>query len=838
MTTFCRRWIPALMLLVAGCSTEDPATQGCTRMPLSTSAGAGGSKSGGTASGDCGTKAARSAIAIENARTGTDAWALEQPATNHEVEGYASTTSAEAGDTVSVSVDVSEAHDVRWELYRVGYYGGSGARLVDAGAPVHVEPQGACPADPDTGLIECHWAAVFSIDVQSDWVTGQYLLELIRDDGFDSYVPFVVRESGRRAPLLVQSSVTTWQAYNPWGGADLYMNQLANFSGPRAHRVSFDRPYQGLTNADVGAGQLFATEVYMIRWLEMQGYDLSYVTDLDVDATGGLLDGRRLFVSMGHDEYWSVAQRDAVQHARDQGVSLAFFSANTAYWRVRVDPSSSGASGRILTCYKDATADPVRDARDTTVRFRDAPDAEPEDALIGQMYELFTHVDGFPLVVSDPKHWLYAGAAVARGDTLSHVIGNEWDHVWATKDEPASLEVPAHSDAFGAYGSDAPSDVTVYYPTSFSFVFSGGTIHWAWGLGKEGYSDPRIQKMTENVFARAGFRASSPTVVPPRVAESDVGSASRVTLVAGNGAPGDADGRFDAAQLDAPAGVAADPFGDVYVTDTRNHRIRRIDAVGNVSTVAGCGPSDVTTSSKFRDGVGTQACFSAPTGIAIGKDGTIYVSDSHNNRIRAMTAGGKVTTFAGNGTSGEVDATDPRKAELSYPRGLAVAPDGSLYVADAAGLAIRRVGPDGVTTVTTGPAEISAVAVAEDGTVYAVTANGISTVEAGHLVPIVNIPAVPGDQIGDGATARLRPADGLVVDGDYLVVSDSANYKVRRVERFGRHRVTTLAGDGRGGSGLGTGATAHLANPRGIARIPSGYLVADSGNHRVVLIQP
>ena len=210
----------------------------------------------------------------------------------------------------------------------------------------------------------------------------------------------------------------------------------------------------------------------MLRWLESKGYDLAYTTNVDVDEHPELLDGRKLFLDVGHDEYWSNGERDALEHARDRGLSLAFFSGNSGYWRIRLERSSSGASRRVITCYKDAALDPKGDGPDATVKFRDPPYPRPENALIGQMYELFTHMDGFPLVVTNPSHWIYAGTGIAAGDALSHVVGDEWDHVFANRESPAGLQILAHSDAFGAYGSDVPSDVTVYYPTRASFVFA------------------------------------------------------------------------------------------------------------------------------------------------------------------------------------------------------------------------------------------------------------------------------------------------------------------------------------------------------------------------------
>jgi sugar lactone lactonase YvrE len=776
---------------------------------------------------------------VENARAGTKAWAFSKRAASHEVEGYASTTSASAGEVVTLYVSTSAPAGVRWELYRLGYYSGLGGRFVAGNGPVDVAPQTACPADSTTGLVECAWTPTFSVAVDPAWVSGHYLFKLTRDDGYEAYVPLIVREASPRAPLLVESNVSTWQAYNEWGGASLYSNHLpasVGFSGPRGYRVSFDRPYATPSWTGVGPGDLFLAEILMLRWLERKGYDVAYVTNLDVDGTPGLLDKRELFLVVGHDEYWSMGQRDAVDKARDEGRSLAFFAANSAYWRIRYEPSSRGADRRVITCYKDRDLDPRRGEPDVTYMWRSNPFPRPENALTGGMYELVSKADGFPLLVTNASHWAFEGTGVLNGDTLSHIIGDEWDHVWVSSVSPASLEVVSHSGAFGAYGSDAPADMTVYYPTDSSFVFSAGTIAWARGLGEPGYEDSRVARITENVLARAGLIPRERTVVEPRTAPTDVGDAASVTVVAGTGASGYADGTAGEAQFAAPAGVAADPSGNLYVTDVSNHRIRKITPDGVVSTIAGCGPAGVATSYLFRDGAGSNACFSVPTGIAVGPDGMIYVSDSHNNRIRKITPDGTTTTFAGRGSQGAEDATDPLRARFAYPRGLAFGPDGALYVADAYNHAIRRIGTNGVTTIVQNSDELTAVAVGPDGAVYVANDAAVSVVQNGALVPIANGGGTPGDRGGPGATARLRPADGLLVDGNFLIVSDSQNYKVRRIALSADHTVTTLVGDGRGGLEVGTGATTHVANPRGLALTPSGYVVADSGNNRILRI--
>jgi sugar lactone lactonase YvrE len=801
--------------------------------------GVGGPREGGASF----SPRSRNPIVLENTKLGTSAWALTQPAASNEVEGYASATSASPGDVITLAVSTSTEIPVHWELYRLGYYAGLGGRFVAKAPPVSVFPQAACPADSTTGMVECSWTPTFTIPIDPEWVSGYYLFKLVRDDGFEAYVPLVVRERRPRAPLIVQSNVATWQAYNSWGGSSLYANALpssSGFSASRAYRVSFDRPYQYSSRTGQGPGDLFLSELWMLQWLEMKGYDVAYVTNIDLDRTPGLLDGRKLFLIAGHDEYWSVAERTAADQARDCGVSLAFFSANTAYWRIRLEPSSSGVPARVITCYKDPDLDPKRGQPDVTIRWRENPFAQPESKLIGQMYDLFTSMDGFPEVVTDASHWVYEGTGVKNGDTLSHVVGYEWDHIWENSVSPGSLEVIARSDAFGAYGSDAPSNMTVYYPGRSSIVFSAGTIGWAKGLGAPGYEDSRIARITENMIKRAGLPPDQPTIVEPATPPTDVGNASEVVLVAGSGIRGYKDGPATDAQFNAPAGVAVDSGGNIYVTDARNHRVRKIAPDGTVSTLAGCGSPDRTTPSEadFRDGAGQKACFSAPTGIAVGPDGMIYVSDAHNNRIRKITPAGVVTTFAGNGAKGNGDAINPRDATFAYPRGLAFAPDGALYVADAYNRSIRRIDSGGVTTLVQSTGELTAVAVASDGTVYVVSDSNVSMVVAGMLVPIVNPSGPAGDQAGPGATARLRPSDGILIDGNSLIVSDSQNYKVRRIALSGDHTVTTLVGDGRGGAELGTGATAHIENPRGLALTPLGYIVADSGNNRILRIVP
>src|SRR5262249_32503509 len=206
--------------------------------------------------------------------------------------------------------------------------------------------------------------------------------------GFMRYIPFVVRNDQAASPILVQTSILTYQAYNVWGDYSLYRGRDA--SGKvrgehyRGYAVSFDRPY--LRYAGLGDFALY--EYSLVRWLERTGYDVSYSTDVDTDLRGSLLLHHRLLVIAGHDEYWSSGMRTHVTTARDAGISLAFFGANDVYWHVRLQASPLGLD-RLVICYKDARLDPLatRQPQEATVRWSAPPLKQPERTLVGQQYE-------------------------------------------------------------------------------------------------------------------------------------------------------------------------------------------------------------------------------------------------------------------------------------------------------------------------------------------------------------------------------------------------------------------------------------------------------------------
>jgi hypothetical protein len=750
-----------------------------------------------------------SSIARENMLRGVAHENPDRPA-GDEVSGYSSVASAAPDTTIRLFVNVNHEQNVRWDLYRVGYYDGLGTRLVAHGDPTRVSVQPACPIAPDTGLIECNWAPAFDVTISRHWVSGYYFFELVNDEGFGSRVPLILKEGARRAPGLVQASVTTWQAYNRWGGMSLYANDHRDgpYKSAHAHRVSFDRPYQAQNGL-----QPFLD---MIRFLEHRGYDISYTTNLDIDEDATVLAGRQLFMTIAHDEYWSIAQRDALDAARNQGVSLAFFSGNTGYWRIRVEPSTSGVLRRIITCYKTPGADIVRNASDTTVMFRDSPFARPENSLLGVAYRTWSKVPGFPYIVTRPEHWVYQGTGVKAFDALNNVVGPEWDGVSDNGQTPDGLEILADATTINSDGVfvEGKANITVYYPTPKSLVFAGGTIDWGFGLGAGRYADARIERMTENVLARAGLVARVPlTESPPRLAQLP---SVESKVLAGSGVAVQSEGAALTAGFGGPSGIAAAPDGKLCIVDRGAQAVRILSQDGQLSSLI------------------SNAGISKPNGIAVDSRGTLYLSAASGHKILTVSPDGHATPYAGTGREGSHDDKDPLSASFAGPRGLALGPNNELYVADSNNHAIRRIDASGVTTVATGLQYVSAVAAAPDGSVYFSTiARGqLGVVRDGHVTILANTSGEPGNIEGPAQQARLQPAEGLIAEADRLVFSDTQNNRVRALSLTGTATISTIFGDGNAPKGVGDASRTWL--PRGITPLNGGYALVDFASSRVL----
>lgn len=442
--------------------------------------------------------AAPESITDENARPGTPGWRVpENPAMWDRIRGFADHASALHGDRVRLFVSSSSSWHV--EAYRTGWYGGDGARLVWRSPAVAGAVQSRVAADPATNMAEALWSPSTVVTVADDWPPGMYLLKLVTEDGAGaSYVPLVVRDDASRAAIVIQSAVTTWQAYNAWGGANLYTGRGGKGS-TRARVVSFDRPYGGN-----GSGEFFGREFELVQFVERLGLDVTYWTDVDLHARPQLLANHRALISAGHDEYWSLAMRDGAERARDAGVNLAFLGANAVYRRIRLEPSPLGPDRREVN-YRSAREDPLHGIREAevTTSWREPPAARPESSLVGDFYEC--NPVRADLVIADASAWVFDGADVRNGDRFPGVVGNEYDRVTPEVPTPATIQVLAHSPV-RCGGRRSYADMTYYTAASGAGVFATGTLWWVPHLATQCVPGPptsvdcRMQRITENVL--------------------------------------------------------------------------------------------------------------------------------------------------------------------------------------------------------------------------------------------------------------------------------------------------------------------------------------------------
>ncbi|MFN6460360.1 MAG: N,N-dimethylformamidase beta subunit family domain-containing protein [Nostoc sp. DedVER02] len=481
------------------------------------------------------------AIYLENLNPGTINWKLVNIGSG-EIAGYASATSVNKGESLDIKVSLGQAGQFTIDVYRLGYYGGKGGRLIASSGSLNGTTQPAYTQDLNTNLVECNWTTSYVLQVGNNWTSGIYVAKLTEQaTGKEAHVWFVVRDDNSSADVLFQSSVSTVLAYSPTGGHSLY--PFNSVGGQRALKVSYDRPYWQSYSA---SSQEFDTplrvEYNMLRWLESQAYDVTYVTNMDVHTNSNLLLNHEVFLSVGHDEYWSKEIRDHVENGRNGGKNLAFFSANTAYWRVRFENSTLAAGqvkpDRVMVCYKgDWAEDPVVQQQGTsaaTNKYRSPQNNRPENALLGVMYTgaFFgpPWYKGFNYVVSNSSDPYYAYTNLQQGDSLALLVGNEWDAVINNGFTPPGLVTLSESPVVpdGIANEFEPSNEpglpantnynianSVRYTTSSGAkVFAIGSNQWAWGLDSDGVSpareDIRAKQITVNVLADMGAKPQAP----------------------------------------------------------------------------------------------------------------------------------------------------------------------------------------------------------------------------------------------------------------------------------------------------------------------------------------
>jgi len=416
-------------------------------------------------------------VVAENERSGTTAWEIGDLAAAAGIQGYASAVQATAAQRVTLFVSTADP-SFTVMAFRMGYYGGTGGRLVWQSPSTRGLLQATCPVAAGINMVQCSWVPSLSFTITAAWVQGDYLLKLVGSEGQQSYVPLTVWDPSSNATYLVQNSVLTWQAWNTYGGYDLYGGGPPGSTPTydnRARVVSFDRPYA----VAAGAADFLGEEYPLVRFVEQHGLDVTYGTDITTDEHPQLLIDHRVFLSLGHDEQWSLPMRDAATTALAHGVNLVFFGASAVLRKVRLQLSPLGPDRQMVN-YRDPPEDPLYSSDPAQVsqnQWSQPPANWQPSELVGSSY-LGYGID-VPLVVTDAASWLYAGTGLADDTQLSGVIRSDFNGYVRSDANPPNVEILAHSPATPSTGTAGYADTTYYtVPGTGGGVFSTGTNGW------------------------------------------------------------------------------------------------------------------------------------------------------------------------------------------------------------------------------------------------------------------------------------------------------------------------------------------------------------------------
>jgi hypothetical protein len=441
--------------------------------------------------------AAASPVQRENARPGTPGWQIPADA-GTVISGYASETSVAPGHSFHLHVAAPPGARYRVLVYRLGWYQGIGGRLImcvpgcRSSQAAIAQPPATTP-DPVTGLFRAPWRVTDHVGIPADAVSGYYeaKLEIVggADAGAVGSVPLIVRQSpaAPASAVLVQVPVNTWQAYNRWGGKSLYQ------FGTRMHavEVSFDRPY----DQPLFTSMVTKLELPWVRFLERNGIDVSYQTDVDTDRAPRSLLHHRLVFAIGHDEYWTQRIRDAFNRALARSTNLMFGS-DSADWRMRY-----AAGQRTMVEWRDPSIDPVRSRRLDNGFF--AAFGEPECQLMGVEHQWAAQRDltapptAYTVVGPRTDPWL-AAASLVPGDVIPGIVGYEWDSFI-----PGCFKgqvVPLMTTVLpGSDGVRHSADMVLATAPSGGRVLALGTMELAWALDDlDGRApDPRVAAFVE-----------------------------------------------------------------------------------------------------------------------------------------------------------------------------------------------------------------------------------------------------------------------------------------------------------------------------------------------------
>ena len=464
-----------------------------------------------------------SAIVSENKRPGTTAWRIAGSWHGY-IEGFANTTYAAPGGKVGLYIS-TDARSYSVAAYRMGWYQGKGGVEVWSSGPLPGRAQPACPVTPVTNMVSCdNWARSTTVTVTSAWMSGDYLFKLTGSGGQQGYIILTVWAPSSRSAYLVMTRSLTEQAWNPYGGYDLYQGEGPCPPGSstyppcnRARVVSFDRPYDW----GDGAADFLGNEYPFVRWAEEHGLDVSYATDITVSEHPGILLQHKALLSLDHDEVWTNSERLAALGAASKGVNVVFFGAAPVLRHARLQRSSLGPD-REEVDYRDSSEDPLNgtaDPDDVTGNTWSSPPTDwDEEIFVGEMYSgyLLPGAASAALVPYDASSWIFDGTGLHNRSTVPGVIASDIDHLDTSGPMPANLQVLAHSPiplstAYtnqGEWGGYTYSDMTYYTNrASGGGVFDSGTVNWLTALvacSSKACPGPDISRITGNLLSVFG----------------------------------------------------------------------------------------------------------------------------------------------------------------------------------------------------------------------------------------------------------------------------------------------------------------------------------------------
>ena len=456
-------------------------------------------------------------IAAENAKPGTRDWMLTKPkidpATKFRcpwIEGYCSHTSIRAGGELRFFVSTNPASEWTLEIYRMGFYGGDGGRLMQKIGPLPGKVQPDAPVG-EKRLRDCAWEAGLSLKIPADWLSGVYLGKLTElAGGVQSYVVFIVRDD-RRADFLFQCSDHTWQAYNRWPDHfALYDDGKSEWYWGGNVQVSYNRPYGKYCQIfdaplSTGSGEFLLWEFPLAYWLEQHGYDVTYISNQDTHHDAAGLHRARGFLSAGHDEYWTIEMFRNVQAVIAGGASAAFLSGNAVCGRVLWD-AKARAFERVG----------VFGPPGGTLEFEQMKTLAHERPYAHELtgaHSTGPVTGGADWACALPDHWLFNNTGMKLGDSIPGLVGWEWHG------DPApipGLEIVASGPTQSAPSkpNGGTFTATVYPGPKGNIVFNAATIWWADALSAPpGYvrpsvyttpkgPDPRAQQIMRNLLRR------------------------------------------------------------------------------------------------------------------------------------------------------------------------------------------------------------------------------------------------------------------------------------------------------------------------------------------------